>query len=151
MFICGRKPFLSCSLWSQKLQFFFVIISLVPQVRQHKTTTKVQMLYIRANASFLTFWWWRGTKTAGNRQLVARVCEYLHCWNVSLRLYISQLTSGKRVWRRQMSEAARGCNYVHLVAPFCVTCVIANDCVPALFFFLFPSPLLLCALARTVV
>lgn len=34
-----------------------------------------------------------------------------------------------------MSEAAQGCNYVHLVAPFCVTCVIVNDCVPAFFFF----------------
>lgn len=77
------------------------------------------------------------TKTTSNCQLVARVWEYLHCLNVSLKLFISQLTSGKRAWRGQMSEAAQGCNYVHLVAPFCVTCVIVNDCVPALFFFFF--------------
>lgn len=71
------------------------------------------------------------TKTTSNCQLVARVWEYLHCLNVSLKLFISQLTSGKRAWRGQMSEAAYGCNYVHLVVLFCVTCVIVNDCVPA--------------------
>lgn len=49
-----------------------------------------------------------------------------------------------------MSEAAQGCNYVHLVVLFCVTCVIVNDCVPA-FFLLIPSPFSLCALARTLV
>lgn len=39
-----------------------------------------------------------------------------------------------------MSEAARGCNYVHPVAPFCVTCVIANECVPASFSFVNSLP-----------
>lgn len=39
-----------------------------------------------------------------------------------------------------MSEATQVCNYYHLAAPFCVTCVIVNDCVPASLFISAPPP-----------
>lgn len=53
-----------------------------------------------------------------------------------------QLTSGKRVWRGQMSEAARGCNYVSWHHFVWHVLLWMSACQP--FFFGIPSPLFLC-------